>query len=221
LNPKGAGFNNGCDEATWGYEIDGGRAGLCSRYEENVGVFAPEGLQLSWSDRSLFGLCFGHSFSSVCCPRRSSKQSPDCVFAGMRVTSTFGHIEMRWRSKRRRNAIFGLAFRGALSNKNLLTCIGGWIFRRELPKGGGDEGIDIVLVREGKRTIVQCKQHCKPVGPAIVREVNGAMIASRSKPALLACTSGFTNGVYRFVKDKPIELIDVQSIVRMQETANS
>jgi len=90
-----------------------------------------------------------------------------------------------------------------------------------LTKTSGDEGIDIVLTRDGKRTIVQCKQHSKPVGPAIARELYGALVASRAHSAILACTSGFTVGVLDFVRDKPIELIDVDAIVRMQERVNS
>lgn len=85
----------------------------------------------------------------------------------------------------------------------------------------GDEGIDILLVGREGRGIVQCKQQAKPVGPAVARELYGSLIASRASFAILACTSGFTQGVFAFVKDKPIELIDVDDIVRMKDAANT
>jgi len=85
-------------------------------------------------------------------------------------------------------------------------------------RGGGDKGVDIVLTGSGKMIIVQCKQHSKPVGPAVARELYGTLIASGADSAILACTSGFTTGVLEFVRDKPIELLDVEAIVRMQET---
>lgn len=86
--------------------------------------------------------------------------------------------------------------------------------------GSGDQGVDIVLTRNGKRTIVQCKEHSKPVGPAVARELYGSLVASDADSAILACTSGFTIGVFDFVRNKPIELVDVETIVRMQETLN-
>lgn len=86
--------------------------------------------------------------------------------------------------------------------------------------GSGDKGVDIVLTGNGKRIIVQCKQHSTPVGPAVARELYGSMIASGADSAILACTSGFTTGVFDFVREKPIELVDVEAIVRMQEKVN-
>lgn len=84
------------------------------------------------------------------------------------------------------------------------------------PKSG-DGGIDIILEKDSKKTIVQCKQHSKPVGPAVVRELYGCLIDSKADLAILACTSGFTKGVYDFVNGKPIELIDVDLILKKQE----
>jgi len=86
--------------------------------------------------------------------------------------------------------------------------------------GSGDQGIDIILTRNGKRIIVQCKEHSKPVGPAVARELYGSLVASGADSAILACTSGFTIGVFDFVRDKSIELVDVEAIVRMQEKLN-
>ncbi len=110
----------------------------------------------------------------------------------------------------------GLAFEQQLAD--LYTRLG---FSANVTKASGDEGVDIVLTRNRKTIIVQCKQHSKPVGPAIVRELYGAMISFKADSAILACTSGFTVGVSRFVKGKPIELIDVDAILRMQEKLNS
>ena len=69
-------------------------------------------------------------------------------------------------------------------------------------------------------SIVQCKEHSKPVGPAVARELYGSLVASGADSAILACTSGFTIGVFDFVRDKSIELVDVEAIVRLQEKLN-
>ena len=84
----------------------------------------------------------------------------------------------------------------------------------------GDAGIDIFLARSGRRIIVQCKRHGRPVGPAVARELYGSLIASGADSAILASTSGFTAGVYDFFRGQSIELIDVESIVEMQEQIN-
>ena len=41
----------------------------------------------------------------------------------------------------------------------------------ELTPPSGDQGIDIVLHKQGIKKIVQCKAHSKPVGPAIARDL--------------------------------------------------
>lgn len=84
--------------------------------------------------------------------------------------------------------------------------------------GSGDKGIDIELTKDAERTIVQCKNHSRPAGPAIIRELYGCLIASGADAAILACTSGFTKGVYEFAEDKPITLVDLESILKMHES---
>jgi hypothetical protein len=81
-------------------------------------------------------------------------------------------------------------------------------------RASGDGGIDIVGQRDGVKFIVQCKNHKSPVGPAVVRELYGALLASDASHAILASTSGFTKGVHEFVNGKPIELISLDWIIR-------
>lgn len=90
-------------------------------------------------------------------------------------------------------------------------------YRVELTPKSGDQGIDLILMKEGKTTIVQCKRHKRPVGPAVARELYGSLIASGADNAILACTGGFTRGVEDFVKGKPITLISALDLVRMNE----
>lgn len=80
----------------------------------------------------------------------------------------------------------------------------------------GDEGIDILLVKDGKTFVVQCKAHRKAVGPSTIRELYGTLIASGADGAILASLSGFTVGVVRYVQDKPIELLALNDIIEYQ-----
>ena len=90
-------------------------------------------------------------------------------------------------------------------------------YKVELTPASGDRGIDILLKRSGKTTIVQCKQTAKPVGPAVVRELYGALISSRADEAILASVGGVTSGVQEFLSDKPIRVMGLPEIVRMHQ----
>ncbi len=88
----------------------------------------------------------------------------------------------------------------------------------EVTPASGDKGVDIAMTKGDKLTIVQCKRHKRPVNPAVVRELYGALLHTGADEAILVCTAGFTSGVYDFAQDKPIELIGMDDIIRLQNT---
>lgn len=77
----------------------------------------------------------------------------------------------------------------------------------------GDQGVDIVL---GDGTIVQCKAHKVRISPAVVRDLYGTLQHFNAPKAILISTNGFTKGVIEFVKGKPIELWDINSLITLQ-----
>ena len=92
-------------------------------------------------------------------------------------------------------------------------------YTAQVTKAAGDRGVDIILQRDGKKIIVQCKAHAKPVGPHIVRDLYGALHDFNADSAVLASLGGFTSGVYEYVMGKPIELIQLADIIEMQKKA--
>ena len=88
-------------------------------------------------------------------------------------------------------------------------------YRVESTPSSGDQGVDLILRKNGKTTVVQCKSHQSPVGPAIVRELFGSLVAVRADNAILACTGGFTRGVKQFVRGKPIDLISASDLATL------
>lgn len=90
----------------------------------------------------------------------------------------------------------------------------------DLTPQSGDGGVDLILTKGTKRTVVQCKQQRQPVGPAAARELYGAMIHLKADDAILATTSRFTSGVHDFVKGKPITLLDLDDLVAMSIAAS-
>ena len=93
---------------------------------------------------------------------------------------------------------------------NLLSRSG---YSAQLTPASDDKGIDIIL---GNGTIIQCKAHKKPIGPAVARELYGTLRAHKARTAILVSKSGFTRGVIEFAKGKPIDLWDVRALIEMQ-----
>jgi len=82
--------------------------------------------------------------------------------------------------------------------------------------GGADGGIDLVLAREGRRVLVQCKQwHRDKVPVNVVREMYGLLAHHRADEVVVATLGGFTRDAEQFAHGKPIRLLDGSSLLRM------
>ena len=122
-------------------------------------------------------------------------------------------------ARRRKASEHWMSLSGPEFERELATLYRHLGYRVESTPSSGDQGIDLVLRKGGKTTIVQCKGHQAPVGPAIARELFGAMVAFGADDAILACTGGFTRGVKEFVRGKPIDLISASDLAVLGERA--
>ncbi len=77
----------------------------------------------------------------------------------------------------------------------------------------GDQGVDLILFRDEKTIIVQCKAHRKPIGPGPIRDLYGALLHKRCDEAWLISTWGFTKKAEEFAKGKPIQLFPIKSFL--------
>jgi restriction system protein len=79
----------------------------------------------------------------------------------------------------------------------------------ETGMGGADGGIDLALIRDGARTLVQCK-HWKAgkVGVTVVRELLGVMTAEKAAAGIVVTSGRFTEEAQRFARTSGIELVD-------------
>jgi HJR/Mrr/RecB family endonuclease len=87
----------------------------------------------------------------------------------------------------------------------------------ETTKATGDQGIDLILRKNGATVLVQCKGHSRPIGVGAIRDLYGTLMHHKADRAVLACPVGFTQGVIDFVQGKPIDLISARELVRMAE----
>jgi HJR/Mrr/RecB family endonuclease len=80
----------------------------------------------------------------------------------------------------------------------------------------GDRGIDLVVHRNGRAGVVQCKRYEHNIGPGTVRELIGAMTNAGADRGFLVTTSAFTAGAEREARKAPyeIDLVDGERLVR-------
>lgn len=74
---------------------------------------------------------------------------------------------------------------------------------------GPDGGVDVILKKGGRLTLVQCKQwKTAAVGVKVVREMYGILHDQKADEVIIITTGGFTADAEAFAKGKPIKLID-------------
>jgi restriction system protein len=93
---------------------------------------------------------------------------------------------------------------------------------RETGGGGADNGIDLVLERDGERHLVQCKQwRAQRVGVEVVRELYGAMAAQGAAGGWVVTSGAFSEPAREFAKGRNIELIDGGALVDLIRRPNA
>jgi restriction system protein len=80
--------------------------------------------------------------------------------------------------------------------------------------GGADGGIDLILRKAGKTTLVQCKHwRNQRVTVKEVREMFGVLAYERAGAVKIVALGDYTPDARRFVQGKPIELIDGSALI--------
>ena len=81
---------------------------------------------------------------------------------------------------------------------------------------GADSGVDLILQREGRKSLVQCKQwKVYSVGAPVIREMFGQMTAENAQEAIIVTSGKFTRDAQDFAAGKPIRLIDGQQLLTL------
>ena len=82
--------------------------------------------------------------------------------------------------------------------------------------GGADGGIDLVLTKENRKTIVQCKRWKNiQVGVSPVRELYGVMVAEKAAACIFVSSGRYTQEAESFASGKPIELINGEALYKL------
>lgn len=80
--------------------------------------------------------------------------------------------------------------------------------------GGADGGIDLILRKDGKTTLVQCKQwKTQRVDVKVVREMFGLLTHHGAAAVKIVAVGDYTADAQRFAEGKPIELIHGEALL--------
>lgn len=130
-------------------------------------------------------------------------------------------------------------FNSVASDENTLESISwrefellvGEAFRRkgfaveETGQGGADGGIDLVLLKDGEKYLVQCKQWRRQlVQVNVVRELFGVMAAEGANGGFVVISGRFTEDAKAFARGKNLQLIEgaeLNDMIRQSRAAAS
>lgn len=104
----------------------------------------------------------------------------------------------------------------------------GEAFRRQgywVEERGGsapDGGVDLVLLKGGRKAVVQCKHwKLEQVGVRPVRELYGVMHAERADEAIFVASGDYTDDARAFADGKPIRLVDGAALIKLIQSVQS
>jgi restriction system protein len=82
--------------------------------------------------------------------------------------------------------------------------------------GGADGGVDLILRKDGRKELVQCKQwRSRQVKASVVREMWGLVAHHKANGVKIVCVGAFTNDARQFADGKAIELIHGEKLLDM------
>lgn len=138
------------------------------------------------------------------------------------VLGIWGIAEVtKFRNRRRLDEQTGLASIDQISPQAFEELVAEY-YRREgyqaqvTGDAAGDGGIDVVLRRDGKTTLVQCK-HWKdrPVGVKVVRELLGVVQKERADQGIVVTSSTFTEDAAECAENTCISLVEGDELEEM------
>jgi len=87
---------------------------------------------------------------------------------------------------------------------------------------GADGGVDLTLRRDGRISLVQCKQwKVFSVGAPVIREIFGLMTAENADEAIIVTSGKFTRDAQDFAAGKPIRLIDGPQLLALVQSVQT
>ncbi|WP_293146301.1 MULTISPECIES: restriction endonuclease [unclassified Microcoleus] len=88
-----------------------------------------------------------------------------------------------------------------------------------LTQDSQDYGADLILYKDGLKTVVQAKRSKNPVGIKAVQEVAGAVRHYKGNKGRVITNNRFTENAYKLAKSNEVELWDRKELIEFLLTA--
>lgn len=111
------------------------------------------------------------------------------------------------------NIIEGIEFEDYL--KNIFEKLG---YKVEGTKTTGDQGADLILMKEGIKTVVQAKYYSQPVGNKAVQEVVSAIKYYNANCGMVVTNNYYTKSAIELAEANEIKLIDKDILEEMRQS---
>lgn len=121
--------------------------------------------------------------------------------------------------QRRLSEAFWRSLSGTQFEKELAALFVKHGYAATLTPATGDGGVDIVLRKDGRTTVVQCKAHSRKVPVGVARELAASMRDFNADAAIIACLEGVTGPTRAYMQDKPMSVVALPEIIDMQSAA--
>lgn len=91
----------------------------------------------------------------------------------------------------------------------------GW--RADVTSGSGDQGIDIIATRDGRKVGIQCKRYAGAVGNKAVQEAFSGRAFHRVDVAVVITTGYYTDSAKALSRHTGVHLLQVKDIPRLRK----
>lgn len=92
----------------------------------------------------------------------------------------------------------------------------------ENDSGGPDGGVDLMIQKDGKRYLVQCKQwQSRKVGVKVIREMFGLVTAEKAAGGIVITSGQFTRDADEFARGKSLELVNGEQLAVLISTVQN
>lgn len=91
----------------------------------------------------------------------------------------------------------------------------GW--KVQVSQASGDQGVDIIAIRDGTKVAIQCKRYSQPVGNKAVQEAYSGSRFSDAQEACVIATAGYTRSARELAASTNVKLIDADNIAQFSE----
>lgn len=78
-----------------------------------------------------------------------------------------------------------------------------------------DHGIDLLMHKDNRLVVVQCKRWNASIGEPVLRDFYGSLMSAGAQSGYVVTTGTFTSQAYSFVQGKPIQLVDLDALINL------